>query len=208
MLVFVDESGDPGLETERGASELFHVVTVIFADPDEALACEKRIDQLRSELGLKPEFEFHFNKLSGKLRKRFLQTVAPYNWFYLVVTINKKKLWGGGFQFAKSFYKYAVKLVFLNASRFLENATVVIDGRDSRHFRKQLAAYLRQQINVPEATRITKVKVQRSCANTLLQLADMVVGAVARSFRKDKKDRLAYKRVISHRELHSQVWPK
>ncbi len=208
MLVFVDESGDPGLEVERGASKLFHIGMVIFTDRDEALMCDKRIDQLREDLGLCAEFEFHFNKLRKDLRVKFLDAVVPYNWFYLVITVNKKKLYSQGFKFAKSFYKYAVKLVFLNASQYLQSATVVFDGRDSRRFQRQLATYLRQQINIGESRKIAKVKVQKSHRNNLLQLADMVVGSMARAYRKEKEDRKVYRRIIAHRELRSQLWPK
>ncbi|MCD6282444.1 DUF3800 domain-containing protein [bacterium] len=208
MLVFVDESGDPGLEIERGATRLFHVGIVIFADNEEALSCDKKIDQLRKDLRLHPDAEFHFNKLKKERRISFLKSVAQYNWFYLAITINKKKLYGKGFKFAKSFYKYAVKLVFLNASQYLQSATVVFDGRDSRRFQRQLATYLRQQINVGESRKIAKVKVQKSHRNNLLQLADMVVGAVARSYQKKKKDYASYRSIIQHRELHSQIWPK
>jgi hypothetical protein len=37
MLVFVDESGDPGMEPERGASDVFVTVAVIFEDDKNPL---------------------------------------------------------------------------------------------------------------------------------------------------------------------------
>jgi len=208
MLVFVDESGDPGLEIEQGATKLFHVGIVIFPDNEEATCCDERIGKLRDELKLHPDSEFHFNKMKKDLRISFLKAVAPFNWFYLVITINKKKLYGKGFKYSGPFYKYAVKLVFLNASEYLQNATVVFDGRDSRGFRRELATYLRKHLNTGESRKVAKVKVQKSHRNNLLQLADMVVGAVARSYKTGKKDHASYRHIIQHRELRSQVWPK
>jgi len=51
MLVFIDESGDPGLKIEKGSSRFFTIALVIFEDKEEALACDQRIKLLKRELG-------------------------------------------------------------------------------------------------------------------------------------------------------------
>ena len=62
MLVFVDESGDTGLNIGQGASKYFGIFMVIFEDNDEALSCDQRINLLRRELRLSENYEFHFHK--------------------------------------------------------------------------------------------------------------------------------------------------
>ena len=95
-----------------------------------------------------------------------------------------------------------------NAKPHLENATIVVDKLGNRDFRKELAVYLQRKINTKGGTKhVKKVKMEDSRSNNLLQLADMICGAVARSFCSDKSDRMIYRRVISHREMHIQVWP-
>jgi len=100
MLVFVDESGDPGLKIEQGSSRYFVVALVIFEDNDEAQAADDRITLLRREMRLDPRFEFRFNKCRRNFREQFLKAVAPYQFFYYGIVINKEpnKLWGEGFQ--------------------------------------------------------------------------------------------------------------
>ena len=44
MLVFIDESGDSGLKINNGSSRYFAVSLVIFADDNEANACDKKIE--------------------------------------------------------------------------------------------------------------------------------------------------------------------
>ena len=58
MLVFIDESGDPGMNKKIGSSEYFIVTAVAFEDHEEATRCDERIDTLRQELRAG---EFHFN---------------------------------------------------------------------------------------------------------------------------------------------------
>jgi hypothetical protein len=208
MLVFIDESGDPGLKLECGSSPYFAVSLVAFRDLDEANAADHRISELRGELRLQPSFEFHFNKLCRDYRVCFLQAVAAFQFFYFGIVINKAKLYGPGFHYKEPFYKYACSLVVKNAKANLVEATVVIDGSGTKDFRLQLGKYLKNRINDPGAVQcIRKVKVADSHRNNLLQLADMVCGAVARSYR-DKKDRRLYRDIIRQREKFVQVWPR
>jgi hypothetical protein len=208
MLVFIDESGDPGLKLNAGSSDYFIVTLVAFEDNEEALAADQRIEALKGELGFRHEFEFKFNKLKGDFREAFLSAVAGFGWFYFSIVINKRKLTGPGFRFKESFYKYTCGLVFENAKPHLDQATVVIDGSGSREFRRQLGSYLRKRVNEPAGSRfIRKVKVQDSLKNNLVQLADTVCGAVARSYTQ-KEDAQRYRRLIAHREIYVQFWPK
>jgi hypothetical protein len=67
---------------------------------------------------------------------------------------------------------------------------------------------LKQDINSRFGTSvIKKVKAQQSHANNLLQLADMVCGAVARSFRAGKKEAGGYRKIIEPKELSVEIWP-
>jgi len=210
MLVFIDESGDPGLKIEKGSSKFFTISLVIFEDNDEALACDQRMTLLKRELGWKENSEFHFKRNSDRVRRAFLKAVAPYDFFYYGIVINKnpKKLWGEGFRSKSSFYKYACSLVFQNAKDKLENSTVVIDKSGNLDFRRQLARYLRRKINKEDKKSIKKLKMQRSRGNNLLQLADYVAGVINRSVQNRKKFAEGYRRIIAHREIYVQIWPK
>ena len=54
---------------------------------------------------------------------------------------------------------------------------------------------------------IRKIRLKDSASNNLLQLADMICDAVARSF-KDAADASHYRELISCREKNVEVWPK
>lgn len=62
MLVFIDESGDPGFKLDRGASPIFVIAMIIFATEEDAATTQKAIadsDARRRHAG-----EFRFNKCS------------------------------------------------------------------------------------------------------------------------------------------------
>lgn len=207
MLVFVDESGDSGMKEKPGSSAFFVVSAVLFEENDSAAECDSRISLLRQQLKMHSATEFHFNKCCDDHRRKFLEAVAPMDFFHLSFVLNKKLLWGPGFAYKEPFYKYATKLLFENAKPHLTRASVVIDRSGDREFNRELETYLKRKINTGEE-RIRKVKSEPSHSNNLLQLADMVCGAVARSFRTDKNNPRQFRKIIGHRELSVQVWPK
>ncbi len=211
MLVFVDESGDTGLKLEEGSSRYFTVAMVVFDDDTEAVSCDQRIQLLKTELGLPSDYEFHFKRNSNKVRESFLRAVTPYNFFYYGIVINKDpaRLWGEGFKNKESFYKYACGLVVENAKERLRSATVVIDESSSDDFQQRLGAYLRRKPrNNKEERLIKKIKMQRSKSNNLLQLADYVASMINRSVSGKKKDPDGFRKLLAHREIQVQIWPK
>jgi len=208
MLVFIDESGDPGLNIEAGSSKYFIVALVAFEDHDEALAADDRIALLRKEQGFPARFEFHFNKMKPAYRRMFLETVASYNFFYFGVVMDKTKLTERQIQFQVSIYKYACWLLLEAAKPLLNNAIVIVDGGESKSFRHELKSYLFRRLKDDSGKCCIKsLRVHDSTKNNLLQLADMVVGAVGRSF-SGKKDSREYRSLITHREMNVEVWPK
>jgi hypothetical protein len=209
MLVFIDESGDPGMKGKPGSSDYFVVTAVIFEDRDEAQACDSRVDEIRLEWFKGRRFEFHFNSCSRNIRERFLVETGKFEYVYMSFIFNKAKLYGEGFQYKNSFYKYAVNLLFQNLKPYLKNATVVFDRCGNRDFQNELKKYLGKRVNGKGREQVVrKIKTNDSESNNLLQLADMVCGAVARYLRKAKPDHLNYRKIIAHRELQMRIWPR
>lgn len=206
MLVFIDESGDTGLKVEKGSSRYFVIALISFEENDEALGCDQRIKLLKREIKLPEKFEFKFNKLRKDQRIKFFDAVLPYSFFYFGIVLNKDpgKLYGDGFKIKESFYKYACSLVFENAKPYLKDAVIIIDGSGSRKFKRQLKTYLRKKIGT---SIVKKVKIQSSRNNNLIQLADMIAGAIHRNFT-NKGDKEIYRKIIKTREIYVQIWPK
>ncbi len=210
MLVFVDESGDTGLKLDQGSSRYFTVVLVAFNEDDEAIACDRRIELLKKEIGWSTDSEFHFKRNSDTVREAFLHAVSPYNFFYYGIVIDKdpRKLYGDGFKNKASFYKYVSGLVFENAKGRLENATVVVDQSSSEDFQQQLRSYIKRKVNTSGRATVKKLKMQRSQSNNLLQLADYIASIVNRSVLNKKKYADEFRRIVAHREMQVQIWPK
>ena len=206
MQVFVDESGDAGLKLTQGSTPFFVIALVAFSDPEAVNLIDQRLTLLRKELHVSEHFEFKFSKCRSDLRKAFLQSVAPCDFFYYGIVIDKSGLTGAGFKVKESFYKYVIQLLFLNAREHLDEAVVHIDASGEREFRRQLDAYIKRRINT-EKSHVRHVRFLNSANSNLIQLADMVAGAIHRS-QTSKPDAQEYISLIRHREAYVQVWPR
>jgi hypothetical protein len=102
-----------------------------------------------------------------------------------------------------SFYNYFVKILMQYDDNVLQNASIKIDGSGNKEFKEALTAYLRQCIG---EYKIKKFKFTDSRKDNLIQLADMVVGAVARSYSEIRKDANRWLDVLKRRNKIKNIW--
>lgn len=203
VLAFVDESGDTG-RPGFGGSSLLVVGMAVFHDVGEASRCEGAIAELRANIGKPSGYEFPFRTNSDAVRRAFRTTVTRCGFTYYAVVLEK-----GQDQRTVGLDLYLAACVRLCglAGRALDRATLVADEvTGSRHGNRQLATRLRNQVNAAAGREVlSKIKVQDSARNSLLQLADYVAGVVGRSAREDAKPGTeAYARLL--RAQKGEVW--
>jgi hypothetical protein len=211
MLVFIDESGDSGFQFDRGSSRYFVIVALIFADEIAAEACESAIELLRKELAFPPSREFHFKSCSDKVREAFFRCIANERFGYYGFVLDKRGLCSPGIEFrdGKEFYEYAVSVVCESARGILKDAKVTIDKNGDRAFKDRLQKTLKRQMTDDAGLcPIRKLGMQASHSNSLLQLADMVCGALARSFQSEKAGSAHFRKFVCLKERWVEVWPE
>ena len=206
MLVFVDESGDTGLKFDQGFSTHFAVTLVIFADAEEAERVRQRVDTLKTELRLPLAYEFHFYRNNMDIRRAFFRAIRGYDFQFFTLVVDKKKLSGPEFQSRASFYRIVCGVAFENAKHLLSGANVKFDEGGEKYTRNELASYLRQKLNATGTEHIKKIGTQNSKVSNLIQVADMVCGAVYRSYQ-NESDAAEYRNMIKHREESVLLWP-
>lgn len=208
MLVFVDESEDTGFKFGQGSSDFFAVALVIFGNDDEATRLNSHIDALRAEMHLPLDYEFHFVRNNVHIRREFLKAVRDYDFQYAALVADKRKLSGPEFRNRASFYKAVCGAAFENARDLLFEANVKFDDSGDKTAKRELASYLRRKINRPEERleHVKKVGTQGSKGNNLIQVADMICGAVYRSFQPEGNAG-EYRNLIKRREVSVLDWP-
>lgn len=192
--VFMDESGDPGFKISKGSSQIFCIAAVIFRLPGHIEKTEATIQELKERLGRKQESEFHFNHESMKTRRAFCSAVAACPFRVRAIVIDKDVIYEGAHirSSPSAFYNFSTRMVLQHNFGSIKNAKVFIDGKMNR----ELRTYLRQQLNREDECIIHSTEFQDSRRSPALQLADMVAGSIARSYKGDGEGHQICRRIL------------
>lgn len=178
MLVFIDDSGDPGFKVEKGSSKVFVIAMVIFKDNLEAEKASLTIKELRRKLKMSDLSEFKFNKSSKKFRQIFIETVLKFDFKIRAIVVDKKDIYSQRLKTHKeNFYNYVIMQVIKN-SKSIKNAKLKFDKRGEIEIRNQLRVYLSRELDNKNKNIFNDLKFVDSRQNTLIQLADMVAGSI------------------------------
>ena len=208
-MIFLDESGDPGFKFDQGSSAYFVIALVIFDDPLDAEETALKIKRLRERLKLDRQFEFKFSKSSDYFRYQFLETVRDSNFRVRAMVVDKRALHSEKLTTDKeSFYGFFVSEVMKHNRGSITGASLKIDGSGDKAFKRSFQTYLRKKLR--EGT-VSKFKFVDSKSDSLIQLSDMVAGAIYRSYNLDRRDSSFFDR-IRHKvedlwEFDKRSWP-
>ena len=204
MLVFIDDSGDPGFKIEKGSSTHFVIGMVIFDDELEAEKTAVAIKELKRELNMTTKAEFRFFRTSKDYKKKFLKAVSKYKFRIRALVVDKSKIYSTELRGNKnSFYAYFIKEVLKKSDRAILNAKVRLDGSGDRVFRRNFFTYLRRELNSGDRKIMKNCKMVDSRGNVLIQMADMVAGSINRA-QSDKPDAKDYLKII--KDQVDDIW--
>jgi len=216
--VFVDESGDPGKpykidndgnKVATGAS-MFYIISALPLNSQELFLIEDRILEIKNKFGYKKEIKS--SDVSLGLYKALLNILNELNIKAFYRLINKETYKGkfavnGNRRLHNVFDEYnLVKVIsFAIKKRDFLNTEVVVDRTDRRlldgkfdNFDK----YLMNKINTKTIRRVNLVTHVNSEYVNVMQMADLVSGAIKDYFTKKNTD---LKKVIK-KNLLNKIW--
>jgi len=202
LLVLIDESGCPGFELNKGSSPYFAIAMVIFFDSMEAERASKKIAELRKKLRIKNEFKF--SKSHPNVKDAFFNAISDYKFMVRALFIDKANIKSNHLrQNSDVFYNYFLKILLEYDAGILKGASIKIDGRGTRGFVRNLTSYLRTQLS---NVKFKKIKFIDSQQDNLIQLADMVVGAVARANHLPIQNKSKWFKILENKGRIDNIW--
>lgn len=201
------------MQLGRGSSNYFTLVALVFADQDAAQAARSAIRALRVELGPAAKNEFKFNKMKDRYKDRFFETIAGLDYSFHSFTLNKAKLMTGALSEPNRMYRKVTGWTLENLTDSLvgprapKHATIIFDACGNREFYERFERFAVQLA----ATRLRngatmRVLAQPSHTDELLQMADMVCGAI-NQMRNGGHGCLEYYRHVFKRATTLRFWP-
>lgn len=184
---------------ERGSTPIFVVAMVIVENGEAARAIDRVIRSAMTAFGVTHEFKF--NKSRTDVRDGFFNTVRDCPFKVRAIVVKKNIIHSSRLRTRKEeFYRFFVRQMLAHDDGILDNAKIVIDGSGDRAFRRTFRTSLRRQLG----PKLKDVRFARSNTETLVQLADMCAGAIARSYRTDRKHAARWRQMLGPRI--DKVW--
>lgn len=190
MPTFIDESGKFDWDNPQ-ASTYFTLAAVWFETPESAFACQKVIADVRTALHVPQTYHFHFTGSTHAHRMAFLTAVSVCDFEYVTCTLQKKpngkwreRAWRKRPYFYEEIIRPVVKRLEGRLQKAEENKKTPLNERVTFDEKTDKVYYetLRNEFYRPKApsgrSLVNKVRPGKSESNSLVQLADMVCGAV------------------------------
>ena len=196
-LIFIDDSGCTGFKFGRGSTDYFGIAAVFFDDDLDAEETALKIKRLRRSLGWHDLHEFKFRKTSKELTKQFFNAVQPCTFRVVTALIDKRTVTDIKMTKNPRLFYYNVILQTIRAGGNLDKVNIYIDGEAGRKYSQKVKTYIRQ--NLPKNA-VNKVSFKDSNTDSLVQLADMIVGALLHTTEERGNSDLYYSLIKSHIE--------
>ena len=199
-FIFIDDSGDTGFK--KDSSSYFLLAAMVVINENEKQALNDSIDNFRRNLGWADLDEFKFNITNKRTILKLIDTVKEFNYKAHIMILDKRKINLNKIPKDKtSLYYRIINELLLKVT--LENPVITIDGRAGKSFSKEIRTYLRKILS-DNGIHNSRVYLVDSRKNSLVQLADIIVGSVARSYNKEKADNQIYINALKSKivEIH------
>lgn len=188
QLIFIDESGDSGFK--KASSTHFVVAAVCFYDTVVAENVSATMARFKKQIGWSEDREYKFTKTKKRHVKALLEKIAAYDYTIYAIIVNKRtvqKIPSGNF--------HSEVVERLLAKIPMEEATIKLDGSSGTNHMKSVETFFRKATNV-KGRKVKRISFADSKKNLLVQLADLVAGAMLRYAQANKTDYLDYYKIL------------
>jgi len=200
-VIYLDESGNADVTHHN--PPVFVVGAVVLESSKDLGGLDHRFRSAFTAIKRPEQHELRTAGLSVAKHGRVLRELSLLDYQWAAACFDKRKLTSGGFADPKTFYRYAFQFLIGDLLTIAWQADLVIDENSTQEFQTQLESYLRRQNSGLPVNRLGTITFSSSAKERLVQLADLVAGAVRRS---TEGETIPLKE-IEHKMINLQFWP-
>jgi hypothetical protein len=199
--IYIDESGTPDINDHN--PPVFVVAAVVVESRQELAGLDQRFRNAFSAIGRPQEHELKTGGLSVRKHTRVLRELSLLEYQWAGACFDKANLTAAGFADPMTLYRYAFQFLIGELLTVSWQADLVLDQNSTEAVQQQLEAYLRRQNSGLPVSRLGSVRFSDSSKTRLVQLADLVAGAVRRYVGGERQPL----REIEDKMISLQFWP-
>ena len=183
------------MKGQAGSSSHFVIVACCFESAEAAEKGARIIDNIKSELGWPLQMEIKFAKSSRQTKALLFGAISKAD-FYVTCSILAKDAAPNALRQLNSSQLTARAVAQALSGAEIQNAKIKIDGTHSRQSAKRLISDFKRWMPENGGNLNFKMSFENSQSNPLIQLADVVAGAI-RSSESGVENHLAQKEFVT-----------
>ena len=199
--IFLDESGSSNV-TDHEPPVLI-VAAVVIESRHDLADLDQRFKNAFAAIGRPEDHELKAAGLSVKKHTRVLRELSLLDYQWAAACFDKPHLASAGFADPMMFYRYAFQFLVGDLLTVAWQADLVLDRNSTQAAQAKFEEHLRRQNSGLPVSRLGSVKFFDCSKARLVQLADLVAGAVRRSVAGEALPL----REIEDKMINLQFWP-
>ena len=184
VIAFADEFGNNSFEFNTQGSHF--IIASVIMNQDELDEIQIQLEEIRKKFFQTGEIKSSKVKNNHNRRILILRELKKVNFSVYAVVIDKRKLYGEGFKYKQSFYKYLNGILYKELYRTFPQLELKVDEHGGNDFMRSFKKYVEKN-HIRNLFAGSDFQIQKSHNDLGVQLADFMAGTLGYIFDELKK---------------------
>jgi Protein of unknown function (DUF3800) len=184
VIAFADEFGTNSFDFKTQSSHF--IIASVIVNLDESEVVNEKLEAVRAKYFQKGEIKSNKVGENHKRRHLVLNALQDINFSIYAVVVDKEKLFGEGFKYKQSFYKFLNGILYKELYRTFPQLELKVDEHGGNDFMLSFKKYV-QTNHIRNLFEGSEFHIRKSHSELGVQLADFIAGTLGYIFDKHKK---------------------
>lgn len=207
VIAFADEFGNNSFDFENQGSHF--IIASVIMNQDELPEIQEQLESIRKKYFQAGEIKSSKVKYNHKRRILILKELQSINFSVYAVVIDKRKLFGEGFKYKQSFYKFLNGILYKELYRTFPKLELKVDEHGGNDFMRSFKKYV-EKYHIRNLFTGSEFNIEKSHNDLGVQLADFMAGTLGYIFDENKKSDKSseFAEILSDKLISLNQFPK
>lgn len=207
IIAFADEFGNNSFDFKNQGSHF--IIASVILNQDELPEIKEQLESIRKKYFQTGEIKSSKVKYNHKRRILILEELISINFSVYAVIIDKRKLFGEGFKFKQSFYKFLNGILYKELYRTFPQLELKVDEHGGNDFMRSFKKYVEKN-HIRNLFTGSEFNINKSHNDLGVQLADFIAGTLGYIFDENKKSERSseFVEILSDKLISLNQFPK
>jgi hypothetical protein len=186
VIAFADEFGNNSFDFSKEDVSTHFIIASVIINANEIESINVELEKTRQKFFQTGEMKSKNIGTNHNRRQILLQELTKLNFSIYAVVVDKGKLYGEGFRYKQSFYKYLNGILYKELYRTFPQLELKVDEHGANDFMRSFKKYVETN-HIRTLFTGSDFNIARSQNELGIQLADIVAGTVGYIFDETKK---------------------